>query len=146
MFDHFPFLLPNLICAMVLAMGVVIGILFLEETHETKKHRHDVGLEAGRWLLRQFESTSKQTIVIKASQASIEAHAHEILLEDEAPPGYRTTEGSPRQPSSRSQSPITAAADSKAAARRNVMGKSRGVTKAFTRQVILNIAGFGLLA
>ena len=33
-FDRFPFLLPNLVCAIILAFGVLIGILFLEETHE----------------------------------------------------------------------------------------------------------------
>jgi len=125
---------------MVLAIGVVIGVLFLEETHESKKYRRDVGLEAGKWLLRKVRSRPEPIILSKGSEP------HVVLLEDEAPPGYRTTEGSPRQPSSRSQSPMTAPVDKKSVGGRSATGKPRGVAKAFTRQVILTIAGFGLLA
>lgn len=131
-------------CAIVLATGVVIGVLFLEETHESKKHRRDVGLEAGRFLLRKFQGKPESMIVDQISEANFEAH--EMLLEDEAPPGYRTTEGSPCQPSSRSHSPMAAPADLKSFGQRGAKGRSHGVQKAFTKQVILTIAGFGLLA
>jgi len=53
LFDRFPFLLPNLVFAAILAVGVTIGILFLEETHAGKKPGRDVGLEVGRWILRR---------------------------------------------------------------------------------------------
>lgn len=129
---------------MVLAIGVVVGLLFLEETHESKKHRRDIGLEAGRWLLRRFHSRPEPILYIKVRETDIEAH--DIGLEDEAPPGYRTTEGSPRQPSSRSQSPMAVPADMESVDHPHTAGMTRGVKKAFTRQVILNIAGFGLLA
>lgn len=33
LFDRFPFLLPNLVCIVVLICGIVVGFLFLEETH-----------------------------------------------------------------------------------------------------------------
>lgn len=128
---------------MVLAIGVVIGLLFLEETHESKKHRRDIGLEAGRWLLRRFQSRPKP-VYINMRETDIEAH--DIGLEDEAPPGYRTTEGSPRQPSSRSQSPMAVPTHMKSIDHSHTACLTRGVKKAFTRQVILNIAGFGLLA
>lgn len=144
LFEQFPFLLPNLVCAMVLAIGVVIGLLFLEETHESKKHRRDVGLEAGRWLLRRFKNRPEPIIYIKARETDIEAY--DVGLEDEAPPGYRTTEGSPCQPSSRAQSPMAVPADIKLTGHRHIAGSTRGIRRAFTRQVILNIAGFGLLA
>ncbi|MCJ1435348.1 hypothetical protein MMC27_004720 [Xylographa pallens] len=136
-FDRFPFLLPNLICAVILACGVTIGILFLEETHQEVKDRRDFGLEAGKWLVRLCRrETVRLPIVDKGADGSgDEAHP---LLRDELPPGYRTTDGSPRMPSSRALSPTKAEAD----ARR----KPRGVQKAFTKQVILNIIGYGLLA
>jgi hypothetical protein len=50
-FEVFPYLLPNLVCTVIVLCGLVIGVLFLEETHAEKKHRHDLGLEIGKWVL-----------------------------------------------------------------------------------------------
>ena len=136
-FDRFPFLLPNLICAVILACGVTVGILFLEETHQELKDRKDFGLEAGKWLFRFFRRKAVLSPIADKDADGICDETHS-LLGDEFPPGYRTTDGSPRIPSSRALSPMKAEAD----ARR----KPRGVQKAFTKQVILNIIGYGLLA
>ena len=54
------------------------------------------------------------------------------LLEDESPPGYRTTEGS-----SRAESPSM---------RTTTSPKRVGLQKTFSKQVILNIVGYGILA
>lgn len=144
-FDRFPFLLPNLVCAVVLAFGVLIGVLFLEETHEELKDRRDFGVEAGKWLLGQFQTRlADQIIVAKAGEANLQEHF--ALLEDEEPPGYRTTEDSPCHPSTPSHSPNPLPADVRLKTGSGLKRKPRGVTKAFTKQVILNIAGFGLLA
>ena len=128
---------------MVLAFGVLIGILFLEETHGDKKCRRDKGIEAGRWLLSHLGY--KQPLVFAEKSAEVSLDDYENLLEEEAPPGYRTTEGSPRISSSRCQSPGAARINSKFSGRR-VLSKPRGVKKAFTKQVVLNILGFGILA
>lgn len=48
--DRFPYLLPNLVAAGFVVVGLIIGILFLEETHEEAKKRRDPGYELGRWL------------------------------------------------------------------------------------------------
>ena len=134
-FDKFPFLLPNLVCAVILACGVIVGILFLEETHQDLKHRRDYGLEAGQWILRRLQKGPKyEPIVDKLGVAGMDEV--QVLIEDESPPGYRTTEGSPRMPSSRALSPV----------KTESQRKPRGVQRAFTRQVILNIIGYGLLA
>ncbi|QVM08207.1 hypothetical protein D8B26_002900 [Coccidioides posadasii str. Silveira] len=53
-FAQYPFLLPNLVCVVILVVGITIGILFLEETHGEKKHQRDRGLEAGEWLMRKI--------------------------------------------------------------------------------------------
>ena len=144
-FDRFPFLLPNLVCAVVLALGVVIGILFLEETHEELKGRRDVGIEARRWLVSRLRAAkADQLIVGKAGEANRQENF--ALLEDEEPPGYRTTENSPHQPSTPSCSPSALPADVKTKYRRTLKNKPRGVAKVFTKQVLLNIAGFGILA
>lgn len=129
---------------MVLAFGVLIGILFLEETHAERKHRRDVGLEAGKWLLNRFSNRLTPVITGKASEMIEEYRV--IPEDDEPPPGYRTTEGSPRLPSSRSSSPCAIPASLNVSGEPPSSHTARGVKKAFTRQVILNIVGFGILA
>lgn len=141
-FDRYPFLLPNLVCAAILAVGVLVGILFLEETHEQKKHRRDWGLEGGKWILRHFSKRSSSDSFDKAGDANMEESRS--LLEDDQPPGYQTTEGSPRDPSSRSQSPSTV--HSKLLKHEGPTKTLSGVHLTFTKQVILNIAGYGILA
>ena len=49
-FETYPFLLPNLVSAVFVLFGVIVGVLFLEETHEKKRCRRDIGLEIGQWL------------------------------------------------------------------------------------------------
>lgn len=50
-FAKYPYLLPNLVCTGVVLVGLLIGILFLEESHEDKKDCRDAGRELGQWLL-----------------------------------------------------------------------------------------------
>ncbi|RMZ91434.1 hypothetical protein DV736_g1325, partial [Chaetothyriales sp. CBS 134916] len=50
LFDKYPFLLPNLVCVVILAFGICIGLLFLEETHGEEKNRRDIGLETGIFI------------------------------------------------------------------------------------------------
>ncbi|KAG9236815.1 major facilitator superfamily domain-containing protein [Amylocarpus encephaloides] len=52
--ETFPYLLPNLVCTIIVSFGVLVGILFLEETHEEKKYRRDPGLETGKWLINKI--------------------------------------------------------------------------------------------
>ncbi|KAI9825701.1 MAG: hypothetical protein M1832_001045 [Thelocarpon impressellum] len=138
-FDRFPYLLPNLVCAVIVICGVAIGILFLEETHEEKKHRRDIGLEAGRWILSSFRSAAPDEHErCKLGDANLE-ESRSLLSEDEQPPGYRTTEGSPRPPLSRAR----ASSPSKGSVRSSTRPSVR---RAFTKQVVLNIVGYGILA
>ncbi|KAF2675520.1 MFS general substrate transporter [Microthyrium microscopicum] len=60
-FDKFPYLLPNLVCTACVAVSFIFGILFLEETHEEKKDRKDVGLTLGNWFLGLFSSKAQIT-------------------------------------------------------------------------------------
>ena len=63
---------------------------------------------------------------------------------DDEPPGYRTTEATPRNSLSRTPSPIRIC-PSKEGSRPE--GACRlGSDKAFTKQVVCNIIGFGILA
>lgn len=144
-FDQFPFLLPNLVCAVLIAFGVLIGILFLEETHEELKNRRDFGIEARMWLLRLLQ-TRPAHLPIGEKAGDAYPQEHLALLGDEEPPAYRTTEGSPCQPSTPFLFPTTLPADARIKGGRALKCNLRGFKKAFTKQVILNIVGLFFLA
>ena len=132
-------------CAAILGVGVIIGILFLEETHAEKKHRRDLGLDIGRWILCQAKGKAPPDPFTKLGDANMQESRS--LLEDDEPPGYCTTEGTPCQRVSRPQSPAATARialDIKVV--EGLERKPGGVHKAFTKQVILNIVGYGILA
>jgi hypothetical protein len=117
---------------------VVVGILFLEETHSEHKHRQDYGRDLGQWLIRHTKDTWYRTMLgaRQARHVDVAEEGEKLiaksLLFDE-PPEYRTNDHSPS--SSRSPSPAKAVKPPKPAA-----------TKAFTRQVILAIVSYGILA
>ncbi|KAI4207608.1 MAG: hypothetical protein LQ346_000415 [Caloplaca aetnensis] len=145
LWDRYPFLLPNVVCAMIIVLGILIGILFLEETHQEKRYRRDIGLEIGHRLLRSLKRTRRAALLDKSTDVNFDESRS--LLDDEPPPGYRTTEGSPRHPSSRSLSPA-APPYSRSEARIFWQNNppSGGIQRTFTRPVVTHIIGFGILA
>ena len=125
--------------------GVAIGILYLEETHEEMKDRRDIGLELGKWILSRCRRQRRQKAEFsKAGEANL--HESELLLEgDEQPPGYRSTEGSPRPTTSRV--PFAGSPRRPNPAKRDAPGKKKpSLSEAFSKQVVLNIIGYGILA
>jgi len=145
--DRFPYLLPNLVCTAIVACGVVIGILFLEETHAEKKHRRDIGLEAGQWLIRKFSRCTEATTPKRCEKDDLDELVS--LMGEDAPPGYRTTQGSPNLPSTPSPEPQESLDLNDSASIVAIRSQSKtkpAVKKAFTKQVVLNIVGYGILA
>lgn len=53
--SRYPYLLPNLVSACILILGITVGILFLEETHGALKEKPDIGIIAGRKLVAFFK-------------------------------------------------------------------------------------------
>lgn len=142
--DKFPYLLPNLVCTVIVACGVVIGILFLEETHAEKKYRRDIGLETGKWIISKFSSSAGKKPLRCEKIGSLDEVLSLMDGDQEQPPGYRTTEGSPNLPSTPSPEPQISSLDLNDT---SIATKSKpAATKAFTRQVVLNIVGYGILA
>lgn len=47
---RFPYLLPNIVCALVALMGIVVGWLWMEETNKAAV-KDDTGLAVGRYIL-----------------------------------------------------------------------------------------------
>jgi MFS family permease len=141
LFDRFPFLLPNLMCVVVLCFGIVVGILFLEETHAEKKFNRDVGLEMGQWVIGKFtKSSSDEREERKISDACLDdSHS---LFGPPQPPGYQSTEDHPRISSM--NVPVLSTYGN---TNRHHSGRhNRAFTKGFTPQVISVIVGYGILA
>lgn len=138
LFDSFPFLLPNLVCVLVLVCGIVVGVLFLEETHAEKKHSRDRGLELGRWLVSKCWGSSP---VPRDSDVKADDNEDGYSgYDDVPPPEYKSTESSPcLGPVKESQNP----------SEDDIEGQTKsqpGVPKAFTRPVVFNIIAYGILA
>lgn len=136
LFDRFPFLLPNLVCVVVLLCGIVVGFLFLEETHAEKKFRRDPGLELGRWLISKCW---KSDVQLDSEKTDPNDPAY-VDFEDVPPPEYKSTESSPflgpvKDPQSLSEDEIEGQKKTQP-----------GVPKAFTKQVVFNIIAYGILA
>lgn len=136
LFDNYPFLLPNLVCVVILMLGIMNGLLFIEETHPDLKHKRDRGREAGEILLEKFRGKrSKFDFNDKSGSSTDETDD----LNFDPPPGYRSTENSPRLSSIASPQTLS---DPEL----GVNKEDRAFSSAFTRQVIFIIVGYGILA
>ncbi|KAL1960813.1 hypothetical protein VTO42DRAFT_5796 [Malbranchea cinnamomea] len=136
-FDRYPFLLPNIVCVVILLFGITIGILFLEETHADKKMHRDRGRELGRWLLAHvFFRTSSAT---KSNRKRLDhvGDTTPFLDEQDPPPGYESTQSSPVLKSvSAPMVPM----------RENLPKSQKAFSQIFTPNVIFIIVGYGILA
>lgn len=63
----FPFALPNLAAACFFIVGIVTGVLFLEETLVTQKGRYDPGLALGRVLTKPCTRQRKRQAELKGT-------------------------------------------------------------------------------
>lgn len=141
-FDRFPFLLPNLVCIGILIVGIIIGTLFLEETHPMKKNRRDRGVELGRWMLGRSSSRLVEATASMEEKAELITHTGEDDVYEDQPPEYRSREPSPRSSSIGTTRPQDIDIDLERSK------GSRGVSlkNAVTRPVICVIVGYGILA
>lgn len=139
-FETYPFLLPNVVCALVVVFGITVGILFLQETHEDRKYDEDRGLDAGKWLLSKV-CGAERTAVFDEKDASLDEMTCMLEDHDINSHAYRSTDSSPTLCSTRtsmSEPPAFSLDQEKAPA--------PPVRQAFTKQVCLNILCYGILA
>lgn len=165
-FERFPYLLTNLVCTAVVAFSLSVGILFLEETHEEKQDRRDIGLEIGNRITKRFQkvfplecfksrpetlSSGPEAVGLMTEEAPPPGYCSSasspILASTEPgelPPAYRSHTGSPRtslELLDKPEEPVDLEA-----MRPQEQQCNAGISAAFTRQVMFNIAGFGILA
>lgn len=136
--DRYPYLLPNLFSAIMVFFGVVIGILFLDETHAAKKNRRDRGRELGDFIASKFASfkcrgsaPEKQSLL--GNQPKLAGDG----FDDECLPEYRSQNNSPKLVPQADPEPVETVPH-------QVPG-SPGF-KIFTKPVIMNIISYGILA
>ncbi|KAF1845139.1 MFS general substrate transporter [Cucurbitaria berberidis CBS 394.84] len=138
-FETYPYLLPNLVCAGVVVFGLTVGILFLEETHEDRKYDQDRGREAGQWILRQIwkrdadAAFNDKDAALDEMRSMLEDHNHDA-------PAYRSTDSSPTLCSTRTSmsEPPSFSLDK--------IRPAPTIRQAFTKQVCLTVVCYGILA
>jgi len=141
-FDSYPFLLPNLVCTGFVVLGLAVGILFLQETHEDRKYDQDRGREAGQWLLRKLWKRDADA-TFDDKDASLDEMRS--MLSDHNHGGnaqaYQSTDTSPTLCSTRTSisEPPEFCLDKELAA-------APTFRQAFTKQVCLNVVCYGILA
>ena len=156
LWDRYPYLLPNLFSAVAVSCGVIIGLLFLEETHPEKKFRRDRGVELGNYLLSFFSRKSADEKLDDMETAS-------LLSQDDQLPSYRTRENSPQltyttvpdvetQPLLDPEGHEAGYQATETESLRATSSHSMRATetekeqKIFTRPVVFNIISYGILA
>lgn len=137
--DRFPYLLPNLFSAICVSVGVVIGLLFLEETHAEKKKGRDRGVELGNYLLSYLQARSAKA---EGKLPAKNSEEQPLLFEtEETLPGYLTNGDSAS--SVCEQEPVGFEEASGAPAPKQ---DGKPTARIFTKPVITIIASYGILA
>ncbi|KAL7950318.1 major facilitator superfamily domain-containing protein [Trichoderma barbatum] len=150
--DQYPYLLPNLFSAVTVLFGVVVGILFLEETHLGKKGEKDRGREIGDRIAALFN---------RATYGRSDKPEKQSLLGDGQESGYNTLSDSPildatklsrgreRLPDYRSREASPRVSSQDITERQAVSGTESPEDqpiKIFTKPVVMNIISYGILA
>ncbi|KAF2749656.1 MFS general substrate transporter [Sporormia fimetaria CBS 119925] len=137
-FDRFPYLLPNLVCTAVVIFGLLVGIFFLEETHEDRKHDRDRGVEMGRWLLSKICHRHDYNPLAEKPGTLDELRS---MLETDRQSDYDSAASSPTLCGSRT--PVTR---TPSLSLEREIKLSPETPKIFTNQICLIILSVGLLA
>ena len=151
--DKYPYLLPNLFSASTVFVGVIIGLLFLEETHGEKKQERDRGREIGARLASWFSgitgcngtrSPEKQALLdhdsLRSYSTTAGSRTPEHSDEEDMLPAYQSQESSPRLGPQRDTRSVSSAPLVQEAP------VSEQKMKIFTKPVIMNIISYGILA
>lgn len=152
--DRYPYLLPNLFSAAAVFAGVIIGVLFLEETHAQKKHQRDRGRELGDYLVKLCGGVTKCNGRARGpeKQALLDGDRHIGYMtngsrpistsseEDETLPAYQSQENSPRL------APQVDTSSLRAVSLEPITRVVQKKPKTFTKPVVMNIIAYGILA
>lgn len=122
---------------------MIVGLLFLEETHEDKKDRRDIGLEVGDWLLQRFRRP-----IIFNEKARIVEEEYRLLRDSDSRDScdYSSMDSSPALlPMTISTAELSSGGPAALEAG-TPQSQNAGLVGTFTPQVIMIIVSYGLLA
>lgn len=142
LFGKYPYLLPNLVCTAIVLLGLIVGLLFLEETHEDKRGRTDPGLKVGQWIVDTLKFWKSKDSACKVGY--LEETLSYLADDDSEKLNYGAGICS-------AHAPLTAAPPSAIAATEIADTKSQSTKpiswrQGFTKQVKLIILSYGILA
>ncbi|KAE9963937.1 hypothetical protein EG328_010910 [Venturia inaequalis] len=142
LFGKYPYLLPNLVCTAIVLLGLIVGLLFLEETHEDKRGRTDPGLKVGQWIVDNLKFWKSKESACKVGY--LEETLSYLADDDSEKLNYGAGICS-------AHAPLTAAPSSAIAATDIADTKSQSTKpvswrQGFTKQVKLIILSYGILA
>lgn len=138
-----PYFLPNAVCTGIVMLGLAVGFLFLEETHEEKRNHNDIGLNIGHCLLRAIPFLgSKPTQVEESEEAR--------RLANDEKGDYLAIPTSPQMTASRATSSdgaaLPASEKDEILAQEPSLQPKVSFYKSLTKQIKLIIMSYGLLA
>lgn len=126
-----------------MVLGLIVGILFLEETHEDKKRDRDIGVEMGRAIQRIFKRRSPKSennSITKTKETNL------VLPQDEKCLSYQSTNSCPiTLELDSSDIDTTFEYESQCTPIPSIREKLSW-RQGFTKQVLLIIVGYGILA
>ena len=138
-FSTYPFLLPNLVCFIVLTIGIVIGLTFLQETHPEKKHDPTLAAKLGGLLGLKHDAIYRNAgMKAQAKDEHAGLLAHDKLLQEQI-----SGDGSARIPDRHYEPGLPVQSDFDTSVKAL---SDRSVCKTFTKQIVLIIIAYGLLA
>jgi hypothetical protein len=124
--EEYPFLLPNMVASVILAVGIANGILFLDETHEVLRHKRDIGRECGDRLLNLVRLKKRPVAKYEGSSLPASEESERLL-----PGGHDTAHNT----STNSEEDA------------GLVGrKPPSLSQAFTRPVVSLVISYGILA
>lgn len=142
LFGRYPYLLPNLVCTAIVVLGLIVGLLFLEETHEDKRDRTDPGLKLGQWILDNLKFWKSKDSACKVGY--LEETLSFLADDDSEKPNFSAGICSAHAPLAGSPPPVIVAAE--IADTSSHTAKPISWRQGFTKQVKLIILSYGILA
>lgn len=143
LFGKYPYLLPNLVCTAIVVVGLIVGLLFLEETHEDKRGRIDPGLKIGQRILNSLKFSKSKDV---ASKIGYLEETLSYLADDDRSEKPDLGAGICSAHAPLAGAPPPPMVVSELADTNNQTTKPISWRQGFTRQVKLIILSYGILA
>lgn len=142
LFGKYPYLLPNLVCTAIVVFGLIVGLLFLEETHEDKRGRTDPGLKVGLWVVDNLRFWKSKDSACKVGY--LEGKLSYLADDESEKPNFSAEICLAQAPLT--TTPPSVIVPAEIADKNSHSAKTISWRQGFTKQVKLIILSYGILA